>query len=500
MRKILHFCKKNDFILICMLIALINLVFAIRVSGRQSLAFDEICMIGFVSKKLSLGGILNFYLTREVTNLPLFALFAALWYRIVPYGEMYLLLFTEICTYAGIVILALAGKEYRGKTAGYFTCVLATISSTIMLRCSLEFRAYAFLFLFGAITLFYYLKRYRNFGNETKSDIVKIGISMTFLAYSHYFGCLLIVGLFCGDFVLFLLKKIKWQNILSYIMAGGLLLPWFLAMLINKEKSISEFWPKAPNLASIPEIIRFALSNDEILFVFFIVAIGLVLAKIIIGLQNKIYDFKKNAAEAVLLIAVFFVVGSSFIYSAYINYLGGVWVEKYFVSIIPPMLLVIGFTLDELINLMVAEKTARVKLSLALSVFLIMYVGIGNLYYDVKDYMATWLDPYREVRDYCVNEGDAYDASTLIIVTNVEYMADAYNEYYFGYAGKGKEARVVSEYDENLFEELSSTNRVYLFEVRHEMDKELKEKFEKDFGLSDRVEEYGLSVYKRKNS
>lgn len=490
------FIKKYDFILICMLIAAINLLFSMRVSGRQSLGMDEIAEIGFVSKYNSLGKILNYFLTVEITNLPFYALFAAIWYRIVPYGESWLLLFNELCTYLGIIFVALAAKQYKGKRAGYLACVLCTSSSTIILRCGMEFRSYAFLFMFGALVIWLYLKRYEVMGRESRKDVIVLGLAMACLAYSHYFGCLLIVGLFLGDFVLYLLKKIKWYNIFSYIMAGGLLFPWFVAMLIFKEKSIMDFWPKAPNFGDLPYAIQFALSKDEILFVLFLVAMGFILGRMVVGFFTKKYSFEKDFGSLVLLETTWFIVLVAFFYSAYINPYGGIWVDKYFVSIIPLLLIVISSFLSDVTDVITDREDMRSIIAFGIGFFIFAYVGVSNYYYDVKDYLATPLDPYREVRDFCLEQGDAYDDTTLIVTTNQPYMADSYNEYYFEYSKSQKGARVISEDDESLTEELGKSDKVYLFEVRTELEDEYKPLFD-DFKKVSYDKDLGLTVYER---
>ena len=79
--------KKHHFWLICGIFIFIQFMFSVHFMGRQYFNLDEVSQIGFIAKKLGVGGILDYYLTSEVTNLPLFPLLAAVWYRVVPYGE-----------------------------------------------------------------------------------------------------------------------------------------------------------------------------------------------------------------------------------------------------------------------------------------------------------------------------------------------------------------------------------------------------------------------------
>ena len=82
---------------------LIQLAFSLRFAGRQYFSLDEVSQIGFIAKKNSFGRIIEYYLTSEVTNLPLWPLLAALWYRVVPYGEGWMRLLTVILTTLSII-------------------------------------------------------------------------------------------------------------------------------------------------------------------------------------------------------------------------------------------------------------------------------------------------------------------------------------------------------------------------------------------------------------
>ena len=68
------FLIKNKYHLIEAFIIVFFCIFAVIFSGNVILTDDELGNIGFVKKEFGLGDVLYKYMTREVTNLPFFAI------------------------------------------------------------------------------------------------------------------------------------------------------------------------------------------------------------------------------------------------------------------------------------------------------------------------------------------------------------------------------------------------------------------------------------------
>ncbi|SKB87015.1 hypothetical protein SAMN06296386_10782 [Lachnospiraceae bacterium] len=482
--------KKYHFWLICGVLIFVQLLFSLRFMGRQYFNLDEVSQIGFIAKKLSVGGILDYYLTSEVTNLPLFPLLAALWYRVVPYGEGWMRLLTVILTTGAIVFLIKMAVAIGDEYTGYLMAVLSVSSATIMQKCGLTFRVHAFWLLFTALVLYLYIKRQENQGSESWMSVICLGLAMAGLAWSHYFGCITIVYMFLMDVVLLIAKRIRIRTILSYVIAGGTLLPWFILMLIRRTMNLSEFWPKTPTFASIPHALMYIVSNDTPVYVILILGmITSVLASAWRILQLK-PDFRKGFIRlGFAMMPLAFIVGN-YVYSAHIASNGGIFVTRYFLSVVPAALLTVSLTIQDIIRFVIRVSTRddvfvdsdKVKddgLQIGFTQFMLygsvvlmilFFIGAPNYYYDVKDEVSAPYDnTYGNVRDEVLSVDGAEEAirsgRTVVAINANRANADGFEEYYFEYAGTGEELHVVSNDDEDMAERIKNADRIYIYQV-----------------------------------
>ena len=462
--------------------------------------------IGFIAKANSLKDILMYFLTVEITNLPLFFFISAAWYRIVPWGERWLLLLCEIFTSTGIAFLALTARKLKDETAGYFATTLCVISSTLILRCDMEYRCYSFLFAAITVCLYLYVRRQRKneksgvAGGSIRQELV-MGAAMTVLAYAHYFGPLIIVALFVTDAFLFLKKRLSVRFIIPYLMSGLLLAPWFLLMLKFKEKSITDFWPSPPTLGSIPEMLRFVLSNDEAIYVYALLAMISVFVLTLWKLWKGEFDWGLHYPLMVCLWVIWFLLLGVFVYSSRINIYGSIWVDKYFISVIPFLVLIMAVSASMLTELPERiggrnESELRGMTTAVFCTFLVLYFGLGNYYHDVKEYIDVPLDPYREAALY-LRDNDVQEERVPLLVPTEGGAVLGFQEFYLDHYGLGDKIRVVSWYEPEAEEIVKSGGKFYVFDVRGRIEKSEEEtaKLLKGYKPSVTAEEYGIKYY-----
>ncbi len=516
--------KKYHFWLICGILIFIQFLFSVHFMGRQYFNLDEVSQIGFIAKKLGLRGILDYYLTSEVTNLPLFPLLAALWYRVVPYGEAWMRFLTVLLTTGAIIFLIRMAVSIGDEYTGYIMAVLSTSSSTIMQKCGLTFRVHAFWLLFTALVLYLYLERQKEQGEESWLSVILLGLAMTGLAWSHYFGCLTIVYLFLMDVVLLIAKRIRIRTIFSYVIAGGTLFPWFILMLIRRTMDLSEFWPKTPTFESITMALQYLVSNDQIVYVFLILGMIVSVSASAWRVMQLRPDFRKGFIRLGLsMMPVVFVVGN-YVYSAHISSNGGIFVTRYFLSVLPAALLTVSLIIQDIIEFILristrsdvftrTDKVSKDGMQIgynrfvtysAVVLMILFFIGAPNYYYDVKEEVSAPYDnTYGNVRDEVLSVEGAEEAiqsgSTVLAINANRANADGFEEYYMEKAGKEPELHVVSNGDDDIEERFKKADRIYIYQVMKGKPDVFTELMDSEWEEVSHDKNIGLYVFERKN-
>ena len=494
-RSIMKKCTKTNktFYLVCACLSVFYFAVMLRIGGKISLWADEIAQVGYINKGLSFGEILWVYLKTEVTNLPFFPLVAALWYRIAPWGEKSLYLITEIPVALGVFFLGLTGKEWRNERTGYFSAAFAAISFVLLKDVALNFRAYSFTFFFAVLMIYFYCRRFRHTGSETRRGIFELGIVMTLFAYSNYFSCILIVGFFVCDVILFLQKKIKLQCVISYVMSGVLLAPWFILMLIYKERTLAEFWPKPPTLISIPELLKYLVSDDEVIFAFLILSMVFVCVKAFLSWEKKEFSVKENGLSLIWLFGIWFTIIIVFIYSAKINPMGGIFVKRYFMTILPLIFLCMSFLLDSIVQGLLADESKRRVCTVTILGFLFCYFGLMN-YYEAREVKAVPKNPYRECAQWLSEQDGIYEDSSLVLLWEPQYYFEGFREYYVAHYCDTSRMQMIGYADDQWKKVLDQYDRVYLICGSSEPDEEALKSFE-GYSVSEKNQELNCVIY-----
>jgi uncharacterized membrane protein len=429
--------KQRIYIILAIGLLLFMAGFMLVLASRQSFNLDELDRtIGPLTGKSTSGIPMLRMLLNWGTVPPLYFMIMKPFYELLPYGEMFLLIPSIVFAVLGILITAKTGKIIGGTDIGFIAVCIA-VGSVTLIAYGWELRPYTITFCLSSLTLLMYIKRLKR---ETNNNIRNYGISLVLLLYCHYFGLILAFSYAFIDLYLYLRKKISIKCFFSYL-AGLLFLPWVIMVLYTSGTNLSAFfgfWAGIPGDLEPFNTVFFLLSNSLLYFILFYFGFNFTLFK---GVR---VNEKETSDESVIWlfigICIIWTILLVYIYSKYINPNGSLYVNRYFLVIMPHVFLIAAFgflkaycTIQRLFF-----KTAIKKRFLNCIIIALVCSGIFQTYQKSYSNIASINQPYREFAELLIKEGQANSANSLVICS----YGTAWVEYYFSKRGLNIPANV----------------------------------------------------------
>lgn len=476
-----YFAKHWDKFLIAFFSS-IMLLFMIGYSNGKSLWSDEMFQLGAINSSLSLKESILIYAKMQDASAPLFNFVAYFWYRIVPYGQVYLLLLPEIAVSIGVYIVGMAGRKIN-KITGIFSALIAILISTLVLYAGHEFRPYGFLFLIVAFVIYAYITKHM-LPKESKKWMIIYGVSLALLVYTHYVAVLVCFAFFIFDIILCYYKKRSWFDLLSYILGGILVVPWIIILLIYNQREVTSFWPAAPNLKSISKLFEYLSGSNDLLYYLFLFGIAISIVVFVAGIVKKNYDFLQILLPFAFTINVVITIFVIYVYSAIINPSGSLFVSRYFIMVIPQLVLLSGIVLGRLSNHIsgLLQSWSVIKICAVLCCFITLSCGI-QFAVRVESDATTIHEPFKESADWVMSRSDIYSPQTAVMLTNSKIVTDGFDDYYISKKGLREGVDVYSQkHLAGQYKKLLDYNTLYIISyhscLSNEMSAFLDDKYE----------------------
>ncbi len=413
--------KKIIYYVVLFLIILLLLFLAIKQCLNTSLWFDELFSIIFVTRHQPFINIFRIFTSYEVYNLPLYSIFLFFSYRIFNYTKFSLLIPGMIFSIIGIIFLLKLICSYFGKKVAILISILIVCSSFFITNVFWEIRCYGLLFMLSSIFVYSYIQRFKD---ESVKNTIILGIIGTLLAFTHWFGGILILFYFLTDAYLFLRKRISIKCFLSYLMIALFFIPWIILIILYRIVDISTFWLAIPKLINILTSTSYLFgfgNNYDIAFnnlyfsIFFILAIVL----IFIFDKKKISD-KFNISYHIVFIFLG-ILFSIYLYSCYINTNVSLFNCRYFIVILPHGYFILASLFYKIFN---CKKY--------LNYILITIIIIPFIYLLLTNEKAfiNWDINYDKLADFLIHDNDISNHN-CVVVNNTNFIDSGFIEFYF---------------------------------------------------------------------
>lgn len=484
-------------------------VFAFANGNCQSFWADEMASVGFIRDGLSIPQVLNTYLYRE-NNLPLYPMILYVIYRIMPYGEKYLLIPSILFCLAGIVLMAVSACRLRGKRAGLIALCLGTSSGVLLWQAAWEIRCYAMAFFLSALVFDAFVAKFQKPG---KKQMILYSVAVALCFWTHWFACILLFFYGVTDLFLVILRKISWKQLLCYVPGCLLFFPWLFVSFYYKSWGLESYWSNAPQWKDPVWTVLFYVNGNRILW-YLCLLTG---AALVVWALRSMKSEDSTQKTAVLLSAfcvviVGWVIGTVFVFSRFIRPESGLYVQRYFTVVQPQILLIATFGLDGILEFTdrYLHKWKGVGPAVRVAVFLLLAAAFVTCYRDSYKAIRKPMEPYREAADYLIQDGGIWEENALFMGSNEFCMLDGFVHYYLEKRGyetpphiadsmvhSEQETRFYPNYAQLSEEELLSYDKIYCLRIHMDVDEEMKRFLEEYYVQILAKEENGVEIWEK---
>lgn len=358
-------------------------------------------------------------------NLPLYYIILKVFYLIAPLNKFVLMLPSIICSLIGIYFIYKISTKLYDEKNGFMSILIVLSSFFIFNQIAWQVRPYGLLFGLSAWSFYAYLNKLEN---STKKNYVIYYISITLLLFTHWYGAIVVFCYGITDLILFIKKKIKFSAFLFYLIPFVLIIIWVIYVLQNHIITFSQYWPDTPNIFAI---ISLLINMFGMHFVYGTHIITVLVAIIVICRKMKKKENLTTTEKILMCIMGYsiLIIISVYIYSKFINSKSSLWVDRYFIAILPHVSILVSYCLTQ-VFVCIKQKSNEIfkVIFMLLLIFVVSAAGAGIFCgYEYPDVDSNLMN-YEELSEFLINTEDMYDKDTLVICTYGKWWINYYFE------------------------------------------------------------------------
>jgi hypothetical protein len=292
------------FPIILFIVVACSFLLMVWASGRTSLWNDEFATIDSLQVDQSFHDFLVSNVNNGFTGVNFSYVLQRIWFQIVPFGDNWLLLISNLAACVALVFTGLAGRLLKGSAAGILSCIFLATSHAMIVYCATEFRYYGFTLMFAAMVMYFYIKRNQKYPKISGKNTILFGIVMGLLVNVQVLSAPVLIAPFLCDILFFIRKKISAWALLPYLIACLFVFPGYFIRIALGQGAAGSLWNPnmAPTFANALNIVSGELLDASSLRVFCYL-LGLAVALVLV-IRVVFVKTSSNRREALLLSVV----------------------------------------------------------------------------------------------------------------------------------------------------------------------------------------------------
>lgn len=471
--------SKSKYHIIYLLIALSSLGYIIYTSDAGSLWHDEMTRLG--------NSLLN---TKPNTSYITSALLRA-YVPIIPYGQRYVYLLPEVFFAGSVYIVGLVGKRLRNGMTGVLACSIMAFSPYLIRQCAHEFGPY-YMLLFTSTWMYYlFLKRREDTCEKNIMFMVLYGFSNMMLMDCHEYGKLVAGCYLLLDACLLAGKKLDKAAMVSFLCPIVYLFYW---MMHNELGGLwnSYAWTPTPTPTLVVETVKLLLNESYIIMFAFAIGILYILYLLLNDVRSRCSVFEAKLGYYTGVYIVIAVFAASIVYSTFINPDNSLYMERYFVSVVPYMIVIAACGMEYTGSILLGGAFKQQKIVIGTACVLTVVIGGWQTYVqDIDEYNQK----YRQSAEYLREHAEVYDEESVVFIPENGPVITAW-QWFFTENGKYEYVNTYSKWNFDIKACIYQT--IYVIAPIYEPTKEQQEYLDKNYKLEKEINELQMKVYERR--
>ena len=433
--------KKYDFVYYAGLAVLILVAFAQMtvLASQSSLWLDDMFQIDYC-RSGSIGDVIMI----DPYTPPLFNIVAWLWYRVIPFGEVWLRLLSISLVTACLPFVAACGRLLGSRRSGFLAAFMLVLNAKVITQMAMNFRAYALLLFLSCLFIFLQVRRMRMPVNElTWKSSVGLALSMLALGYTHYFGILLVVPFFFVDLYLLARGRLNGARLkvfVPYALALVFYIPWALIALKTLGHAQATamagegvgHWQNGGSDANVHALLYWLCGEcAEVVGLFHIAAI-IVCVTALYRAFKRTFVWTEELPIVAIVLAILSVIYVISFYAEYVNPETMLMVNRYFTPFIGAIAIVCAWGVAKIFSWIPTSDPVRFAASF-LCVALLISSTSATISYDMSTNTSTRF--YAKLAAFLEERPDISSESTIVLAnistTDRGRQISAWEHYYF---------------------------------------------------------------------